>query len=477
MAKSKANILLFIHKIQNFIWSKYMSLIKKEAKRLIYDLLAALNALPGLVCLALFPRLCVLSSMVIVSCVTEDHSMQGGYNNDTVLMPVVDPSVTLRGNEMSIGQKIRIASFNVSMEAGNYLPSDAPGLSADVLMAVLDNKEHLQVRNIAEIIQRVRPHILLLNEFDYIAELDKGIQKFQRNFLGRSQNGQLPIQYLYMYLAPFNTGVLSGHDINGDGMQGLPHDAYGYGFYPGQYGMVLLSQYPIDDSAVRTFQRFKWADMPGALAPVLEDKTPFYAKEVWEQLRLSSKSHWDIPLIIGDTTLHILASHPTPPVFDGVENANGRRNHDEIRFWRDYIDVNSQKAAYIYDDKHVTGGLSQYERFVILGDLNASPHSDAAIVEGIIGLLKHERVSRFNAPTSEGGQQNKSDDPLAAEHTAYWGARADYVIPSKSGLKIRDTGIFWPAAHSPLARLVQDRQSSSDHRLVWMDLEMTDKDH
>ena len=36
-------------------------------------------------------------------------------------------------------------------------------------------------------------------------------------------------------------------------------------------------------------------------------------------------------------TVHVLASHPTPPTFDGAEDRNGRRNHDEIRFWADYV--------------------------------------------------------------------------------------------------------------------------------------------
>ncbi len=73
-------------------------------------------------------------------------------------------------------------------------------------------------------------------------------------------------------------------------------------------------------------------------------------------MRLSSKSHWDIPININGKEIHILASHPTPPVFDGPENRNGNRNHDEIRFWRDYID--NTQANYIYDDGGKKGGLS-----------------------------------------------------------------------------------------------------------------------
>ena len=96
--------------------------------------------------------------------------------------------------------------------------------------------------------------------------------------------------------------------------------------------MVVYSRYPIDTAAVRTFQLFKWKDMPGNLIP-----TPFYSPDEVEILRLSSKSHWDVPIRIGRKTVHFLVSHPTPPVFDGPEDRNGRRNNDEIRFWADYI--------------------------------------------------------------------------------------------------------------------------------------------
>ena len=60
-------------------------------------------------------------------------------------------------------------------------------------------------------------------------------------------------------------------------------------------------------------------------------------EEELEVVRLSSKSHWDVPVKVGGHTVHVLASHPTPPTFDGEEDRNGRRNHDEIRFWADYV--------------------------------------------------------------------------------------------------------------------------------------------
>ena len=83
--------------------------------------------------------------------------------------------------------------------------------------------------------------------------------------------------------------------------------------------------------------------------------------------------------------MHVLASHPTPPVFDGPENRNGKRNHDEIRFWFDYI--NNTQASYIYDDNGNKGGLSPNQPFVILGDQNASSVEGDAINSSIKALI------------------------------------------------------------------------------------------
>ena len=80
-------------------------------------------------------------------------------------------------------------------------------------------------------------------------------------------------------------------------------DAWGFGFFPGQYGMVVYSRFPIETDAVRTFQRFRWTDMPGNLIP-----RDYYDSEEREALRLSSKSHWDVPVRIGGKTVHVLAA-------------------------------------------------------------------------------------------------------------------------------------------------------------------------
>lgn len=369
---------------------------------------------------------------------------------------------------------IRVATFNVSMEAENYVPRGTE-VSGEEMFAHLASGEHPQIRNTAEIIQRVRPDILLLNEFDYHPDPQKGIRAFVKNYLNRSQSGAEAIDYPYFYIAPVNTGVDSGHDLDNDGVaSGSGADAFGFGLYPGQYGMALLSRFPIHKEQVRTFQHFLWKDMPDNLMKTVvnEQGEHWFSSAAQQVLRLSSKSHWDIPVEVNGHTVHILASHPTPPVFDGPENRNGKRNHDEVRFWVDYLS-GDKKAAYIYDDRGVTGGFKG-ERFVLLGDLNASQTEGDAYKEPIVNLLTHPEVNGGFVPKSEGGALHTPDNPLGAIHTAAWRMRPDYVLPSEKGWKVKDGGVFWPTSEEPQFRLIEDRNASSDHRLVWLDLVMAE---
>src|SRR5918999_1558782 len=222
----------------------------------------------------------------------------------------------------------------------------------------------------------------------------------KRNYLSVSQNGARPIHFPYSFVAPSNTGIPSGKDLDnngvvdttpGDGTYG--NDSFGFGEYPGRFGMGVLSRKPIDRDRVRTFQTFRWSDMPGNLLP-----QPFYSPDEAAILRLSSKSHWDVPIeVSGHKTVHFLVSHPTPPVFDGPEDRNGRRNFDEIRFWADYI----SGARYIYDDEGRRGGL-RGKRFVIAGDQNSDPLDGDSVPGAIQQLLEHPRVNTSLTPASEG---------------------------------------------------------------------------
>lgn len=364
---------------------------------------------------------------------------------------------------------LRVAIFNVSMEATNYV-AQQDEITGNELSILLREGNNAQIKNIAEIIQHVRPDIILLNEFDYSEQSSKDLQGFVSNYLNVAQSKEAAIDYPYFFAAPVNTGVDSGHDLDGDGIaSGTKGDAFGFGFYPGHYGMAVLSKYPIQHSEVRTFQRFLWKDMPNNLLLDMktENNKDFYTKEAQQILRLSSKSHWDVPIAIGEHTLHILASHPTPPVFDGPEDRNGRRNHDEIRFWTDYIS-GAKQSAYIYDDNAAKGGLNG-KHFIVAGDLNASANEGSAINAGISALIKHKRVNDTKPPISEGGRLHTPTNPNAPQHTAGWRMRVDYVLPSNT-LNVSNSGVFWPLSSDPLYRLIKDRKSSSDHRLVWVDI-------
>ena len=366
---------------------------------------------------------------------------------------------------------VRFATFNASLNRFN----------AGDLVADLSTPDNAQAKTVAEIIQRTRPDVLLINEFDYV-ENGVAAELFQDNYLSVSQNGAEPIEYEYRFVAPSNTGIPSGRDLDNSGSVGGPNDAFGFGFFPGQYGMAVYSRFPIDFDSIRTFQLFLWKDMPGALLPVNPDGTSFYDEGDLDIFRLSSKSHWDVPIQIDGKTVHFLTSHPTPPVFDGPEDRNGTRNYDEIRFWADY--VIPSRSGYIYDDDGVYGGITPGDPFVIAGDQNSDPLDGDSIPGAIQQLIEHPLVNTKVTPSSEGaveqaalqGGANETHLSDPAFDTADFSdfapgnLRADYVLPRKQ-LSIIDAGVFWPLADDPLFSLVGTFPfPSSDHRLVWVDV-------
>ena len=378
-------------------------------------------------------------------------------------------------------EPVRFATFNASLNRN----------SAGQALADLSSPGNAQAAAVAEIIQRVRPEVLLINEFDF--EPDNALATaFQDNYLSVSQHGAAPIDYPHVFVAPSNTGIASGFDLNNNGAIvttpgafGYGDDAFGFGNFPGQFGMAVFSQHPIDYDAIRTFQLFLWKDMPGALLPD-DPTTPapadWYSPEELAVFRLSSKSHWDVPIEIGRKTVHFLVSHPTPPVFDGPEDRNGTRNFDEIRFWADYIDPD--RSGYIYDDEGLTGGLKGGQPFVIAGDQNSDPLDGDSIPGAIQQLVEHDLVNVSFTPSSPGAVEatalqgganatHRSDpafDTADFADGAPGNLRADYVLP-RVNLKIVDGAVFWPVLADPLSSLTGVFPfPSSDHRLVWIDV-------
>ncbi len=390
----------------------------------------------------------------------------------------------------------RAATFNASLNRA----------AEGQLVTDLATPGNAQAQAVAEIIQRAAPDLLLVNEFDYVP-YDTAAGLFRLNYLDRPQDtlGQGAAEaasYPYAFVAPSNTGVASGFDLNNDGQvvttpggRGYGDDALGFGEFPGQYGMAFFSKYPILEDQVRTFQTFLWKDMPGARLP--DDPSTaapgdWYSAEELAAFRLPSKSFWDIPVLVDGEVVHVIALHPTPPTFDGPEDRNGLRNADEIRLAADY--VTPGRGGYIYDDAGRFGGLEPGARFVIMGDLNADPSDGDSADQAILQLLDNAAVDDTLRPASAGGpEQARLQGGANAAHrgdpafdtadfadTAPGNLRVDYVLPSQAGLAPRGAGVFWPQSDDPLFPLVGTFDParpggfpSSDHRLVWTDLAVT----
>ncbi|MBD3624382.1 MAG: endonuclease/exonuclease/phosphatase family protein [Rhodobacteraceae bacterium] len=356
-------------------------------------------------------------------------------------------------------ETLRIATYNAALSRAG------PGVLLKDLRAGKDPR----IGHVAEVIRLARPDILLLNEIDY----DGGLAALTalRDLLAEGPDG---VEYPHLFAAPSNTGLPSGLDLDRDGTTTGPRDAWGYGNFPGQYAMAVLSRHPIDAKASRTFRNLPWADLPGAERPLDADGEPYPSALAHRTLPLSSKSHWDLIVKTPEGPLHLYASHPTPPVFDGPEDMNGLRNRDEIRFWLAYLDgwapVDDQGRRMRRTDAP----------FVVLGDLNADPQDGDGRREAVQALLSHPAL-QDPAPRSRGagiaaraqGGPNDDHSGLAALDTADWredggpgNMRVDYVLPATT-LQVEAAGVFWPppgeAGH-------EAAEEASDHRLVWVDI-------
>ncbi len=377
--------------------------------------------------------------------------------------------VTISENPACAPSKtVRVSTFNIKeLDLPKIMDVDSMGRG-----------QNAQLKAAASIIQSIAPDILLINEIDHDyrtknAGLISAAHLFAQNYLS---HGPQAVFYPHVYVDSCNTGILTGIDLNNDGHTATLHDrrtaryaadCYGWGEYAGQFSMALYSKHPILEEKVRTFRTFKWRDLPGNHLPV-----DYYSGRAANILRLSSKSHWDIPVQTGSAVLHILASHPTPPAFDGPEDRNGKRNFDEIKFWRLYL-----KGERFTDDGSRRAGFPAGRSFVLLGDLNASLTGDTTYdgVSAIGQLLSLGRIQDTGQfVTSKGGLY---DDGPGAPHyyersTAMFGDKnricIDYVLASDN-IDVRAGGIYWPSRK-------QDPQGfkrallASDHRLVWIDI-------
>lgn len=303
-----------------------------------------------------------------------------------------------------------------------------------------------QVAAVVAVIAAVRPDILLLTGVDYDHD-GVALAAFE------AQLAEAEMPYPHRFAARPNTGMATGLDLDGDGFAGDASDAQGFGRFAGEGGMAVFSRLPIRVAEVRDFSSYLWRDLPGALLP------DGMTTEVAAVQRLSTTAHWDVPVGVPGGVLHLLAWHASPPVFDGPEDRNGRRNHDEAAFWLRLLE----------------GALpfpAPPAPFVLLGDANLDPVDGEGLPAALTSLLTHPLVQDV-APRSNAGRAEPTQLGDPALDTADFsanagpgGLRVDYVLPS-AGLKVTASGVFWPAPGDPMRAVAE---AASRHRLVWVDV-------
>lgn len=258
------------------------------------------------------------------------------------------------------------------------------------------------------------PDILLLTDIDY----DAGLAALAALQEGLAKGGlDLPNAFA---LRP-NTGWQTDHDLDGDGQTGGPRDAQGYGRFSGQGGMAVLSRYPV--ALDRDLSTLLWRDVPDT-AMAADDPAP-------DLQRLSTSAHWALSVRTRDGPLTLLTLAATPPVFDGPEDRNGRRNRDEVLLW-----------AHVLDGRL---GAVPEGPVVLLGNFNLDPAKGEGLHDAVQALLAHPRLT----------------DPQPGVETVTWDStgpmRVSYVLPDRA-LTVRGAGVMPVAPDTGL------------HRLVWVDV-------
>lgn len=325
------------------------------------------------------------------------------------------------------------------------LGRDGPGL----LLRDIAGGDDAQAQAVAQVIAALAPDVLVLAGVDADAE-------------GRTLaalNATLAAPYPHLFSALPNAGLPTGLDLDGNGRRGEARDAQGYGRFTGAGGLAVLSRWPLGTGADHS--ALLWRALPDSL---IAADDPGHGVQ-----RLSSMAHWVLPVDTPQGLLHLGIFRATPPVFDGPEDRNGRRNHDELRFWRLLLDGALPPGAPLAGPGGgaAAGPEGLPAPFVILGGGNLDPERGAGRRAAIRELLADPRVQ-------DPAPRWQSDDPAEGDTTVDWPAegpgrmRVDYVLPS-AGIRVVGAGVYWPQPPDPMGEAVA---RASRHRPVWVDLRL-----
>lgn len=327
-------------------------------------------------------------------------------------------------------QTIRIATYNAQLSA------QGPGL----MLQGLQRADAASTVAVVQVIKAVDADILLITNIDYDARgeaLDALAQLLDN----------AGISYPYRLALRPNTGIASGLDLDSNGRFGESRDALGYGQFAGQGGIAMLSRLPIQLDGLRNLNDLKWISLAGNHAP---PDTP-------ASLPLSTTGHWMVPVQMPDgSMLTVLAYYATPPVFDGPEDRNGRRNQDETALWSWLL----------------AGQLAEpppKPPFVIIGQSNLDPVDGEGRREAIRALIANPAL-QDPAPKGTAARQDVGQQGDATLDTALYdkigGLRVEVILPS-ADLKVSGAGVLWPPDDEDFAETLK---TASRHHPLWVEI-------
>lgn len=325
---------------------------------------------------------------------------------------------------VAIADPIKIATYNTE------LSQKGPGL----LLRALDSGRDPKVEAALATIIEANADILVLQGIDWDLE---------HKTLTALSARLADLEYKFTFSREPNRGQTTLLDMNGDGRKFTAADAQGYGAFRGAQGMVVLSRYPLLSETLIDLSNMLWRDLPGADLPEYEDGTAFPSVEAQYIQRLSSTNHWILPVQVSEQeTLNLMIFHASPPVFDGPEDQNGKRNRDELRLWQ-----------YALDRSDI---LPNDQRVILIGDANSDPDKGAGHKDAITALLTHPRLQD---PTPQGEAYGSA--------TVLWPQtgpmRVDYILPDHR-LSAVASGVLFPKDQDHPAH------RASRHYLVWVEI-------
>ena len=283
---------------------------------------------------------------------------------------------------------------------------------------------------------------------------------------------------------PSNTGIPSGFDLNNNGVVGGPDDAFGFGFFPGQFGMAVYSQLPDPHRRGPHLPEVPLEGHAGR-APARRPRDAGAGRLVLARRARRLPPVVEEPLGRPDPDRRQGRPLPGEPSdAAGLRRPRGPQRHPQLR--RDPLlgrlhHTRSRAPLHLRRRRRHRVASSAGALFVIAGDQNSDPLDGDSIPGSIQQLLEHplvnakrlrERRARSQQAALQGGANptHRSDprfDTADFADNAPGNLRADYVLPREEHADRRRGRVLAAQTRIRCSRWSGcSRFPSSDHRAV-----------